>query len=389
MVKTRKYPSKYTCFPETLLENLKEASPAFANKTRDMQVAVAAMIWAGTSARRAHFMHEGFVSFHHTELARAFNGQFKSVNNRLEFLDVKENWRFTSSTMAEGFTKAYRLSEKYQIYLNQYLANRSTDLTKILDGRGHSYKNVPNAVSSLDMANVGTKKRWDIINAGTSLSVVKIDTSALQELIPVLNKVICDWVHIEHPSQDPTIIDPNFLEAQNLKATAQKFMVMANTQVTGDGCIMQRYIESPSGRLYGLGVSLQNSPRILRKTALNGLIDYDINNCHFSLIQQMAQQNGVRCVHIGDYLKRKNQIRDEISHEIGINIEDSKKCLIALIYGAKTTTWHKKTQFLSLLDRRQLQSCTGYLCLQISLKMLQRQPKPLLTVPNVTDRGAL
>jgi hypothetical protein len=33
------------------------------------------------------------MSFHHTELAQAFGGQFKAINARLGFLEVKDTWR--------------------------------------------------------------------------------------------------------------------------------------------------------------------------------------------------------------------------------------------------------------------------------------------------------
>jgi hypothetical protein len=56
---------------------------------------------------------------------------------------------------------------------------------------------------------------------------------------------------------------------------------------------------------------------------------------------QLANQSGVDCKYIADYMERKNEIRAAIAKEVGISIENTKKCMIALMYGAKTTEWRK------------------------------------------------
>lgn len=323
------------------MERLALTFPAFANEPIEVQAAVSTMVWAGTSSRREHATHEGYFSFHHTELDAAFCGKFKKVNARLHFLDVKGTWRYASSTISEGFTKGYRLTEAYQSCLSQFLADRANKTTRILDGNGGGFATIPPTVGSLDMAGAGTK-RWGILNVNSSLSVVKVNTKALLELVAVLDQVIDGFVLIEHPSQEPTILDPNFIEALDLKNRAQKLLVMSDTDILGKGNVMQRYVESQSGRLYGLGgASLQNASKILRYAALQGLQDYDINNCHFSVMVQMANKYGIECPHIADYISRKETIRSEIAEEVQISIEDTKKCMIALMYGAKTTGWHE------------------------------------------------
>jgi len=47
----------------------------------------------------------------------------------------------------------------------------------------------------------------------------------------------------------------------------------------------QCYRESPSGRLYGFyHPNLQNAPKAIRHALLDGQYDYDIENCHFTLV---------------------------------------------------------------------------------------------------------
>lgn len=66
-----------------------------------------------------------------------------------------------------------------------------------------------------------------------------------------------------------------------------------------------------------------------------GLYDIDIENCHYSILAQMAAAQGYQCTEINDYLANKEKVRDSLAAEFGISTEQAKQALIALIYGAK------------------------------------------------------
>ena len=97
-----------------------------------------------------------------------------------------------------------------------------------------------------------------------------------------------------------------------------------------------RYYEYPSGRLYSVGPSLQNDFRELRKAALAGHWDYDIENCHYSLAAQLANRVAIPTPAISDYLARKTEVRKELASITGSPVSGIKKALLALIYGART-----------------------------------------------------
>ena len=65
-----------------------------------------------------------------------------------------------------------------------------------------------------------------------------------------------------------------------------------------------------------------------------------MENCHFAIAAQMAKKAGCQCVAIEHYMANKKTVRKEIADTIGISIGQTKTCLLAVMYGARTTTWH-------------------------------------------------
>ena len=86
--------------------------------------------------------------------------------------------------------------------------------------------------------------------------------------------------------------------------------------------------------MYSKDVNLQTSQRQVRFAALHGLWDYDIENCHYSILQQMAQKAGHECDSITYYLENKSKVRRELAEEFGVTVTQIKKVLLALVYGA-------------------------------------------------------
>jgi hypothetical protein len=102
------------------------------------------------------------------------------------------------------------------------------------------------------------------------------------------------------------------------------------------GNVLHRYCEIESGRVYAEGVgNLQNCYRVLREAAMAGLYDIDIENCHYSILEQMAASHGYQCTEVLAYLANKKQVRESLAAEFGISVRQAKDALIALIYGAK------------------------------------------------------
>nr|MBP6677260.1 hypothetical protein [Vitreoscilla sp.] len=72
-------PTRNTFTPELLVEQLANDVPGFKDETPQVQAALASLVWIGATKLRQHTVHDGYMSFHHTELAAQFGGQFKAI----------------------------------------------------------------------------------------------------------------------------------------------------------------------------------------------------------------------------------------------------------------------------------------------------------------------
>ena len=338
-------PKRNTFTPELLVKQLARDVPGFKVEEPQVQAALASMVWIGATKHRQHTAHDGYMSFHHHELAAAFGGQFKQINARLGFLEVKkkddgeDSWRWSGDGKAtDVYTKGYRFSPAVQASRDKFLAKRAERLTRLLDDSGKPFATPPKAVASQDMAGV-TTARWRAINAAGSLSLVPVDIEALTHLQRDLAKKIDTMRRTGHAPRDLWMEYPSLDYLLDLHDKTAQIIRMAHTDVAGLGNVLHRYMESPSGRLYALGgASLQNAPAVIRQAALSGRWDYDVENCHFAIAAQMAKKAGCQCVAIEHYMANKKAVRKEIADTIGISIGQTKTCLLAVMYGARTTT---------------------------------------------------
>jgi hypothetical protein len=105
-----------------------------------------------------------------------------------------------------------------------------------------------------------------------------------------------------------------------------------------------RYIQhaDTGGRLYESN-HVQGITRHIRSVALAGLWDYDISNCHFSLIVQAVEPYGVAIPTITEYLLNKKDRRQALQTALQsvtsekVNPKHVKEAIISLAYGASLT----------------------------------------------------
>lgn len=116
------------------------------------------------------------------------------------------------------------------------------------------------------------------------------------------------------------------------------------------GWIPHPYREISSGRVYSHDISLQNICRDIRNAALEGCYKLDMENAHYSFLNQAAEQAGINLVGIKYYLENKHAVRRRVADDVfggspKNKIDDieevkaiakAKTALIALIYGAST-----------------------------------------------------
>jgi hypothetical protein len=100
------------------------------------------------------------------------------------------------------------------------------------------------------------------------------------------------------------------------------------------GHIPVQYIQVPSGRIYEDTFAMQSMSRSVRQAALSGLHDYDISNCHFAILSQWASRKGLVTPRVNHYLDNKKSVREAIANACYADVNDVKRALISLLYGA-------------------------------------------------------
>lgn len=318
--------------PEDLMTHLRKKVVGFKSESVPHQMQLAKMVWEGGSKRRQHQHFQGAMSFTYTELNRAFGrGGFDSINERLNFFVQTKNW-----SADRKFTKGYWFSDTVQRVREQYLKRRWRNETRLLVADGLFMKTLPNAVSSKDMDGM-TSTAWE--NA-RELNTVRVNLDGLNALRLWLERLKTDYQAGRIPESLFAKMPPVEVINRLLELTA-KVIRMSSTDVAGHSCIMHRYVEATSGRLYAKGVSLQSCPTLVKQAALSGLWEYDFSNCHFAILTQMAQRFGYECTAITHYLANKKAVRMEIAELAQITEHDAKVCLLALMYGARQSEWHE------------------------------------------------
>ncbi len=212
-----------------------------------------------------------------------------------------------------------------------------------IDGSHRVMHTPPKAVASKDMKGF-TASKWK----NTKFSpTVKIDiqlVKLLRQYLKTTKKAIqspgwnCDIFYCEEMIKD---ID-------YCLDVIGKVIKESKTTLAGDGYMIHHYIKSDAGRLYARRLNLQTTPRAIKQAALHGLWEYDFENCHYAIVQQLAANVGMNTPAIDNYLTRKKAIRQLVASEVGIKEWQAKKLLIAVIYRLRPSV-HKFSKAVELV----------------------------------------
>lgn len=326
--------------------HLQKTIPGFKREADSCQHALARMVWMGRTKRRRHPHFEGAMSFGYEELEDWFGrGQFTAINDRLGFFRVSDNWLFKLEggvRTDDNFTKGYWFTDLVQASRDKYFDRRWRKETRLLFIEGQilkAQKTLPGAFASTDTKGKATRISR-AAKGSRELRHVPVDLETLGRLRKWLTGIKREWLAGRAP-HDLVTQYPSLVVIERLYELTSQVIRMAKTDVAGHGYIAQQYTESPSGRWYANGVNLQNSSSLIKEAALAGLWEYDFSNCHFDIIRQMAAEYGYECKAIADYLADKKPTRQAIADQAGISVDQAKVCLLAVMYGARASTWHE------------------------------------------------
>lgn len=336
MKKAKKTPThahRYEQFDEAFLRHLARYLPGFKRQPKDVRLALCAMIYEAPTRYRAHSHHEGYSRFTWQELEQSFGrGGFSAINDSLGLFEVLKEGGRDDWSKVEGRTKAYMLTEQVATIRDQYLKGvfKRGD-TRLMTQDGKYLQSLP--ANALAAKNKDGQNRRGFKDLPVT-SLVPVNLVQIKKLMVDIQARLMahevGFVPGELFSEVPNI---KFLKALHQDAA---MIVTKARHAKWHGHVLHRYFEIESGRVYAEGVgNLQNCYRVLREAAMAGLYDIDIENCHYSILAQMAAAHGYQCTTINDYLDNRRPFRKSLAAEFGISIRQVKDALIALIYGAK------------------------------------------------------
>jgi hypothetical protein len=311
--------------PESFIKAMSRNVKGFSRLSDKHQVRMAYYIWIAGLNRRQHKMFDGAMSIGYRELEKAFGrGRFKEINNRLQIFEVDDQWWYS-----KGATKAYRLSESVQEAKDKYLASKRQTTSRMMSVDGKSVTTLQRAIAAKDFDNV-TKTAWKNAKVWNN---VPVNLEAMKDMQDHLYQM-------RSKKEGDLFLDTDVEDVNYRIENVGQLMRLAQTDVAGRGFIAHGYAEGRTGRLYAKGVSLQTAPKTIRHTALQGLYDYDIENCHYSIFAQLSARYGRECPAINHYLTHKEEIREKLAQEVDIHPKQVKMALLALMFGARATVRH-------------------------------------------------
>ena len=322
---------------ESFIKTLRSKIAGFRGLDEKQQVTLARLIWEEGTWRREHRHEEGAMSISYLELEKSFGrGGFAAINSALNIFEVSPNWHWQQGhNKARNATRTYRLTDAVREVKEQYLKPGREKMTRLITEDAKVMRTLPEPIDSKGLDGV-TASAW---RGAKMHKAVPVDMALLKEI----------YQHLERMLEPEALAQKSVFRNADVEVLAEdikyrrditgQLIRLAQTDIAGRGCIMHRYAEAKTGRLYAHGVSLQTAPRLIRKAALHGQYDYDIENCHFSIFAQLADRYSYQTGSINHYLKHKKEIREGIAARVGISKDQAKMCLLALMFGARLSDW--------------------------------------------------
>jgi len=330
----RKFNPRDRTIYKPLLDAFQKQWTGFKSEALETQLSLILTMRRAYHKRRQHKENEDAFYMTWQELEKEYGrGGFNAVNERLRLFHILQR-----GSPLRSVTNQYLLDDKADhIYSTTRKKKPRGQLTKVFDGIGRVINKLPNPIASKDVAGI-TAKFWN--------------DEAIPQLVPIniieLDRLANELEKIKKLDQRDLFINADKDKIEHRLYYINELRSDAHWEIIGRGNVAHRYQEASTGRLSAMGINLQNAPRTVRKAALVNQWDYDFENCHYAILQQMAKLCGMSCPNIELYLRLKSNVRKCLADEIGVSVRQVKRVLIAVIYGAHATTSQKAALFDTL-----------------------------------------
>ncbi len=287
-------------FPSVLVELLRQRLPIFAALSVRHQTHIARMLWDYANNRYQHILYDG-AAFS-VDYMKALWGNLQTRNNvvRHFFTNIQGD---DVSNLISSFTP-------YD-FLGQVLVDFLEDESPfdLLDGVSRM-RMPPNVILSR-----AANDNPDVVNAKHS----KWKGIRPSPTMPINQQALLDFSRTTRDSRQ--------------RMSALRLLRLSRNTLCS-GSIPLLYEQKSTGRLTEVLFAIQNTQREVISAALNGYWDYDLNNAHFSILSAWAKRLGKATPVVDEYIRNRREIRTELAAHCNAKLDDVKKCLIAMLYGA-------------------------------------------------------
>lgn len=309
-------------FAASLLDHLRALVPGFADETTRDQMSLAEMLWRTLEPKRHHSEYGGYSSFSKSSINRIWgSGQRMRRVIGHRYFNV-----LSGENLGRSYTNGYCPSKEMAEALRRCLDDPAPD--DLIDSTGQVRRTLPRAIAS--MSGAGAKKtKWAGVSPANKVAI------KLHSLVAYRHHLELEALHLRERDSGDAYEAVRFrLTKIGAEQVAIDVLIRLSRNTVCPGCVPIRYYEQSTGRLFADGVSLQSVQRGVRNAALAEYWDYDISNCHFAMISQLAAVQGHACHAIDQYLANKKAVRLGIAEAVGISIDSTKACLLMVMYGA-------------------------------------------------------
>ncbi len=332
--------------PRAFRKFIAQGCNTFAKLAEIEQIHTAAILWAMMAGRMTHNSgRDGLTPIHWRPKAAMFGsaGRFNEINAALGWFELELKPKRGESAGGWAMTaRAKKLAKDYLQSAMQYA------LSGLEDDQGLEEDGKPYRIPTDGIRSRNTDGGMSRFARKQIQAAIEIEGDNLHEFHHAaqtwLDGEPCprgfEWAHEKWsairdgrgPNSGPEKANTR---ARMARDQASIMLDLAKRSGAPGYVIPTTYRESPAGRLYAEGpINLQRCVGEVRKAALAGCYDVDIENCHWSLVAQMAARLGIATPHIERYLANKKTFRAQVAAAAGISVDDAKFVMLATIYGA-------------------------------------------------------
>jgi hypothetical protein len=304
-----------------------------------------------------HRKHRGYQFYPKTVLREQFGKNYRRITET--FFDINHDYLWGQEDKKKNYTKGYKVKSEILETVADYIWESSHGNRSGLLINGKPYRRRGNGVSSRDIngncrsCRVHMRPTIFINTENLHAKATKLSKAydAMQSgREPNTQGIEAFYSHISGRYPDKT---DRLDKIQWYTGIIFELLRLSNVKPLQHGEILQLYRETSTGRLQGQDLHLQTIPKLIRTEALRGLglWLYDFDNCHYQILEQMANRHGISLPMVKKYNTDKNAFRGAISDELGVSIDQVKKALMSIAYGAVANTGHAISKTIGDKDR--------------------------------------